>query len=342
MASSTIKTPCVTCEKSAGIAICSGCQKQFCVKHFLEHRTDLSAQMDRVGEQHDLIRRDFNKDPVEHPLQARIDQWEQETIVKIQVAAEAARADLREILDRRRNEMKTSIDRLTTELQTSQESNDYTETDLDRWRNKLNQLEQLLHSPDQLDLVFDSSPTAAVYPIKISETLSIRFPFGSTDVRERFAKFYGPVLLLDDGLQARNIGDDPSRICGMEQYSTGVHRIHFRIDDRTNSCPFVGIISAIEALNLRQRTLPSVNGWSDFDYPIINGKHHGLTNGNRTVQSGDLITLILDCNQREILLEHDRTRQFVRQNIDLQICPFPWKIFVALLSRNESIRILHQ
>lgn len=342
MASSTMKTPCVTCEKSAGIAICSGCQKQFCIKHFLEHRSNLTTQMDRIGEQHDVIRRDFNKDSTEHPLFNRIDQWEKETIVKIQVAAEAARADLRETLDRRRDEMKLMIDRLTNELQISQESNDYTEIDLDRWKQKLNHLEQLLNSPGQLDLHFDSSPNVAIYPVKINENSLIRSTTGPIENRERFEKFFGPILLLDDGILAKNIGDDPSRICGVEQFSVGIHRIRFRVEERTHSCPFVGIISAVEALNLRQRTLPSVNGWSDFDYSIINGKHHGITNGNRTIQSGDQLTLTLDCEKRLILLEHDRTRQFAQQNIDPQICPFPWKIFVALLSRNESIRILHQ
>ena len=297
--------------------------------------------MDRIGEQHDVIRRDFSKDTSEHPLFSRIDEWEKETIVKIQVSAEAARADLREVLDRRRDEMKSSIDRLTNELQQSQEANDYTEVDLDRWKQKLNHLEQLLNSPGQLDLHFDNSPTVAIYPLKIAEHPLMRLPIKAIDRRERFEKFFGPVLLTDDGLQAKNIGEDPSRICGVEQYSAGVHRIRFRVDERTHSCPFVGIIAAVEAFNLRQRTLPSVNGWSDFDYSIINGKQHGITNGNRTIQSGDQLNLILDFEQRLILLEHDRTRQCVQQNIDPQTCPFPWKIFVALLSRNESIRVLH-
>ena len=87
-------------------------------------------------------------------------------------------------------------------------------------------------------------------------------------------------------------------------------------------------------------TLPSANGWSDLDHVAVNGKSLSTSISNRTIHSSDEVTLILDCNNREILLEHHLTSRIVRQSIDIQKCPFPGKIFVALSSRSRPIRLL--
>jgi hypothetical protein len=352
--SSNVKQSCVKCEKGGGIAICSGCQQQFCVKHFIEHRQEMAIRMDQIGQEHDLLRRDLSKEIPEHPLIARINTWEQESITKIQVTAEVARADLRQLLDRTNNELKISVDKITSELQSSQELDDYTEIELDKWMKKLKELRTVLETPVNSEILFENHSQSSIYLIKISaqayrsiRTSSSLVPSSQlsenldlTYSHEKFDKFYGPVKLSEQGLVAKNVDDDYSRICGINQYSSGVHPIHFRIDERSNSCPFLGIISSVEELNLRKITLPSANGWSDLDYNIINGKSQATSVSNRIIQSGDAVTLILDCDNQEIRLEHHRTSRFVRQSIDIQECPMPWKILVALSSRNGSIRIL--
>ncbi|CAF2566185.1 unnamed protein product [Rotaria sp. Silwood2] len=356
MASSllNVKQSCVKCDKGGGIAICSGCQQQFCVKHFIEHRQELATQMDHIGQQHDLLRRDLLKEISEHPLLSRIDTWEQESITKIQVAAEVARVDLRELIDRTKDELKTSVDKITSEIQSSQELDDYTEIDLKKWLNKLKEFQMRLETPVNIDILFNNHSQSSIDLIKINPQLYLSSRIYSslehsskvsenlnlTYTQERFDKFHGPVILSEKGFAAKNIGDDYSRICGINQYSSGVHRIHFRIDERTNSCPFLGIISSLEGLSLRKITLPSANGWSDLDYAVVNGKSLSTCISNKTIQSGDEVTLILDCDNREILLEHHRTNRLIRQSIDVQECPFPWKILVALSPRNGSIRVL--
>jgi hypothetical protein len=348
---SIIKQSCVKCDKGGGIAICSGCQQQFCVKHFIEHRQELATQMDQIGQEHDHLRRDLSKEIPDHPLLNRIDTWEQESITKIQVTAEVARADLRQLLDRTKNELKISVDKFTGELQSSQELEDYTEIDLEKWMKKLKEFRRLFETPINEGILSDNPAQASIRLIKIntqSHASSVRVPSSlerslqllENYTHEQFDRFYGSAVLLDKDLVAKNIGDDCSRICGINQYSSGVHQIRFRIVERTNVCPFLGIISLLEESNLRKITLPSANGWADFDYVIVNGKNQGASVSNRTIESGDDVTLILDCDNREILLEHHRTNRLVRQPIDMQECPFPWKILVALSSRNGSIRVL--
>lgn len=337
--SSNVKQSCVKCDKGGGIAICSGCQKQFCVKHFIEHRQELATEMDKIGQQHDLLRRDLSKEIPDHPLLASINTWEQESITKIQVAAEVARADLQQLLDRTKNELKISVDKLTNELQSSQELDDYTEIDLEKWLKKLEEFRTIFESPVNKDIISDNHSQSPIYLIKILS--SVRLEHNSQSIHERFYRFYGAATLSEQDLVAKTVGDEYTRICGLNQYSSGVHQINFRLDEQINSCPFLGIISSLEGLNLRKLTLPSVNGWSDLDYTIVNGKSQATFVSNRTIQSGDEVTLILDCDNREILLEHHRTKRVVRQSIDIQECPFPWKILVALTSRNGSIRILN-
>jgi hypothetical protein len=220
---------------------------------------------------------------------------------------------------------------------------------------KLNELRTILETPVESDILCDKYSQSSIHLIKISThaypsvqiTSSLERSSQLSEIlsltysHERFDKFYGPAIVSEQGLVAKNVDDDYSRICGIKQYSSGVHQIHFRIDERTNSCPFLGIISSLEELNLRKITLPSANGWSDLDYTIINGKSQAIPVSNRIIQSHDEVTLTLDCDNQEILLEHHRTNRLVRQSIDIQQCPFPWKILVALSSRNGSIRIIY-
>src|SRR5437763_729331 len=113
MASLTMKQTCTKCSKGGGIAMCNGCQRSYCIKHFVEHRQELSQQMDNIGQEHDLLRRDMNYEKSTHSLFAHIDQWEQETIKMVQECAKKARIDLQQLLNQTKNELKMSVDRLT-------------------------------------------------------------------------------------------------------------------------------------------------------------------------------------------------------------------------------------
>ncbi|UJR15769.1 hypothetical protein I4U23_002703 [Adineta vaga] len=299
--SSNIKQCCVKCDKGGGIAICSGCHQQFCIKHFIEHRQELTLEMDQIGQQHDLFRRDLSNELPRHPLLTTIDMWEQESITKIQVTAELARADLQQLLDRTKTEMNISIDKLTTELQSSQELDDYTEIDLAKWKNKLIELRILFDTPVTKDILINNHSESSIHLIKINTSSTNQPPSSlghGLQLSERFDRFYGSVIISEKGRRARNMGDNYSRICCTNQYSSGIHQIRFRVDEQINSCPLLGIISSLEELHLRKITLPSVNGWSDLDYAITNGKSQGTLVLNRTIQTGDEIILVIDCDHR--------------------------------------------
>jgi BMFP domain-containing protein YqiC len=53
--------------------------------------------MDIIGQEHDLLQRDLNKKMNSHSLLSRIDEWERESINKIQQVAKQARIDLEKL-----------------------------------------------------------------------------------------------------------------------------------------------------------------------------------------------------------------------------------------------------
>ncbi|CAF4450785.1 unnamed protein product, partial [Adineta steineri] len=51
--------------------------------------------------------------------------------------------------------------------------------------------------------------------------------------------------------------------------------------------------------------------------------------------------LIIDCDNQKLYLEHHRTKRLEHLPIKLDVCPFPWKILVRLLTTGDCIRILN-
>jgi len=112
MASSTsIRPPCATCgNKSVGIFKCEGCSQIFCRKHVNEHRDMLSHQLDEIVLQHDILQQtiiDQNDGKnIQHSLLKQIDQWEKDSILKIQQTAEEARQQLQQLTSLKKGKVK--------------------------------------------------------------------------------------------------------------------------------------------------------------------------------------------------------------------------------------------
>jgi hypothetical protein len=155
MASSSGKKPCA---KGAGIATCDGCYLSFCRKHFDDHRKELLQNIDIIGQTCNVLRRDMLEKTTEHPILTHINVWERKSISKIRAAAAAdtARADLRQLLDSKKDELNKLVEKMTDELQLCRESDDYTEDDFKRWTEQLNELRRTFESPLNINLKYDN------------------------------------------------------------------------------------------------------------------------------------------------------------------------------------------
>ena len=116
----------------------------FCLNHFTEHRDELSKLMDNISQDHDFLQGDVCQENLEHHFLTRIDNWEEESIKKIQTAAQTARTKLQQIFTRKKDEIKSLLETLTNELQYSRDSADYTESDIRKWTEKLKTLRNTL------------------------------------------------------------------------------------------------------------------------------------------------------------------------------------------------------
>jgi len=358
MASATTKRTCATCNKGGGTAMCHGCEQSFCTKHFIEHRQELSQQMDNIGQEHDLLRRDLTNEQAIHPLLARINQWEQESITKIQTAAESARTDLQQLLNRAINNLKTSVNEMTEKLQSSRDSDDYTELDIKKWTNQLQEFRKMLDNPTTVNIDYENDIRSVIRLIKVSGKQSSDSFHQTSQIcelnnqlsrnlekyfSERFVDIFGKVILSEEGLIATYVADygDRSYVSGIGRYSSGTHCIRFRIEQLgVTYYAFFGIINTSEKMAKNIWDTLSCYGWRDFDNSIISGIVQ-MGKDRDTFKTGDEMTLMLDCDNRRVQLEHHRTNRIVDMSIDLRLCAFPWKIIVSLVGKNDCVRILH-
>jgi len=357
MASVLVKKPCTKCDKGGGVTTCDGCQQSFCIKHIIEHRQELAMQLDNVGQEHDLFLRDLTQENFVHPLLIRIDEWEQESITKIQVAAEAARADLRQLLSQNKNELKVSVDKITNEMHSCREKDDYTESDLFKWMEQLKELRKLLETQLNIEVVEDENPSTSIYMINVHEQQLSHVSFipneksaGNRNVacpevpvltHEKFRNFVGRVSLSEDGLLATCLGTywDGSNVYGTRLYSSGRHTIHFRVEYKGSNNLFFGIKTISYNMPVQTLTSPYAYGWWELNQAIESVNGHRVHN-DRNIRTGDEVTMTLDCDNRQIRFEHHRINMTTHLSVELEKCPFPWKILVTLRSTGDSIRIL--
>ena len=356
MATTTAKKPCAKCSKGGGVTTCDGCQQSFCTKHFVEHRHELSERMNNINQDHSLFRQDMCKEIPKHSLLTRIDTWERESINKIQAVAETARTDLRELLDRTKNDMKISVEKMTNELQSCQQSDDFTENDLKRWTEQLRELRRKLDNPATIFIGNEDDTKSSIRLIRISDkhhqqrpsTSMIRAPeqrIHHVKESEKFEEIDGKATLSENNLvvtcSLASILTQPI-IYGINRYSTGRHQIRFRIEKMGDLRLYFGIIRSLENISRSgqaQNNNNSLYGWWDLNEAIVNGKAQTSKYRN-IVTTGDEVILILDCDNKQIQLQHQRTKRLAQLLIDLDKCPFPWKIVIRLQSVGDCVRIL--
>ena len=149
------RTRCVTCGKDKATAKCSGCFQDFCYNHLGEHRQQLNKQLDEIEVDRDLFQQAFHQqttNPHKHSLIQRIDQWEQESIQKIKQTAEEVRQTLLIHTNEHIDQTKEKLDKLANQLKHSRDEDDIIETDLQKWKEELQQMTQQFSKPSNIKI----------------------------------------------------------------------------------------------------------------------------------------------------------------------------------------------
>ncbi|CAF1148534.1 unnamed protein product [Rotaria sordida] len=88
------KAQCMICDTEKNAVKCECCSKMFCHIHLSLHREELSQQLDEIEQNFDLFGETLTRKknhPQQHSLIKQIDQWEKDSINKIQQKAEECR-----------------------------------------------------------------------------------------------------------------------------------------------------------------------------------------------------------------------------------------------------------
>jgi hypothetical protein len=251
---------------------------------------------------------------------------------------------------------------MTNELHSCQQSDDFTENDLKRWTEQLKELRKKLDAPVTISFGNDDDIKSSIRLIRVYDkqqqpqrpfTSMIRAPQqrihtikdSVSIITEKFVEIDGKATLSDDNRTVTcclaSILTQPI-IYGLNRYSTGKHQVRFRIDKMGDLRLFFGIIRSLENISRSgqaQNNNNSLYGWWDLNEAIVNGKVQTSKYRN-IVTTGDEVTLILDCDNKQVQLQHHRTKRLAQVSIDLDKCPFPWKIVIRLQSVGDCVRIL--
>ncbi|CAF1451964.1 unnamed protein product [Rotaria sp. Silwood1] len=344
---------CVLCNKIGGILICDGCQQTFCGKHVIEHRQQLNIELENIMQEHDLIQQDIRLTIDNDLLLKEIDKWEKESIRKIQITADKIRIDLKEIFECSNNEILKTCRNIASKLLYAREAENFSEIDLKKWTEQLNELKLQIKSLSMLHIIEDHNSPIYLIEIKQNNTInkSIRNKelLSSTlrKIEDRFIEGNGLAIIENDGLCIKHIDSDHKFIYfrGQKSYINGYHTLKFKIEQSTGSYnTFIGICSS--DINLRQIMyhLTVVVGWFNTTEVwqhgrcIRNTKIQGSKNDE--IKTNDIIQLIIDCENKQIELFHERTNKKHKVIVDSNQAPLPWKILLALRRKNDCVKIL--
>jgi Mg2+ and Co2+ transporter CorA len=161
MATENIKTQCHTC-KDTRTFNCAGCSKNFCRVCLPKHLQELDTFLEQIETDHDEFREkliDQKKNPNEPSIIKEIDQWEKVSINKIKQTAEECRE---KVINHTNNkyliDIEEQLNDIATKLKQIRQKSQFNETDLNRLKQNLNELNEELKKPSNIKLQQDPSP----------------------------------------------------------------------------------------------------------------------------------------------------------------------------------------
>ncbi|CAF1490174.1 unnamed protein product [Adineta steineri] len=161
MAMKTNRTQCVICNKDKITYLCEGCLKNFCLMDLTKHRQILNEELHHIINDYNQFKQGFNEQkPSPHDLSLinEINQWEMDSIIKIQQKAR----DCREIVIKSSqtciNDIEKKFNDLNEQLKQFQQENEFNEINLEYLRNELIKMREEFYHPSVISIEQDSQP----------------------------------------------------------------------------------------------------------------------------------------------------------------------------------------
>ena len=155
---------CTTCSKEKSAVRCEGCLQIFCFDHLIEHHQALGKKLDEIEVNRDLFHQTLTEqtnDPQKHSLVRQIDQWELESIKKIQQTADEMRQLILKDITGYNARIEVKLNRLTDRIRQIRQENNFNETDLTQFKEQLSQLTVALDKPSNISIRENSTTLIA-------------------------------------------------------------------------------------------------------------------------------------------------------------------------------------
>ncbi|CAF1473724.1 unnamed protein product [Adineta steineri] len=173
MAMANNKRKCFTCHKENNTYTCEGCLKRFCSRHIPEHQQKLNDELSHIIIDYDQLKQKINEQNRQnHSLINQIDQWEMESIEKIQQKAQSYREIVIKFSETSINDIEIRFNDLNKQIQQLKKENDFNEINLNYLKSQLMKLTQELNSPLKISIKEDSESfinEISIIPSKISK-----------------------------------------------------------------------------------------------------------------------------------------------------------------------------
>ncbi|CAF0932841.1 unnamed protein product [Adineta steineri] len=159
MAAENIRVQCYICNKGNATYLCRGCSKDFCFQHLTEHRQMLQRQLEEIINDHDQFQQTIihqKHNPDNSSLIQQINQWEKNSIEKIQQTAQQCRETLMKLKQKSINDMEKKFSELSQKLKQIRQENEFNEIDLNHFQLKLTQITEEFLQPSNISLRQDS------------------------------------------------------------------------------------------------------------------------------------------------------------------------------------------
>ncbi|CAF3852060.1 unnamed protein product [Adineta steineri] len=159
MAAANIRAQCSVCNKGNTTYICRGCSKDFCFQHLTEHRQILDRQLDEIVNDHDQFQQTIieqKQNPHNSSLIQQINEWETNSIEKIQLTAQQCRETVIKLTQKSINDIERKFSELSQKLKGIRQENEFNEIDLNHFQLKLTQITKEFLQPSNISIRQDS------------------------------------------------------------------------------------------------------------------------------------------------------------------------------------------
>ncbi|CAF3643630.1 unnamed protein product, partial [Rotaria sp. Silwood1] len=240
----------------------------------------------------------------------QIDQWEKNSIIKIQQVAQNIRQDIVQYIKSQKENASETLKYFSQRLRKAREEDDYIENDLHLWSLKLENIKKDLTTMNSSIILREDLKDTLIANVYLS---SIKQQILTN---ENFLRSVGDIYIEDNGQLA--VHGDQKRsdafLCGKNEY----------------------IRASIESQL-------SVYGWSSDDQTVGGGYSQSKNVFNQRDMKGETILqieFVIDCDNRKISYFNERTRCTKEMNVDLDLCPFPWQLYFYLYDTGDRVRLL--